>query len=325
MAAQRTGAVPGSLRGPAYSPGMLSFVFPGQGSQKPAMGAPWVDSPSWSVVARLSDATGRDIAALLLDADAPTLTATANAQLATFALSLVALDAVRLAGVDAAVVAGHSLGEYSALVAAGVVAPEDCARLVDARGRAMAAAIEARQGTMAAVIALAPDEVAAACASVEGAWVANDNAPGQVVIAGTRAGVAAASDAAKERGAGRVLPVAVSGAFHSPLMKPAQANLDAALAAATFGEARLPVVANVDASSHGPGPADWVGLLSAQLTSPVRWRETLLRLAALGVTAIAEVGPGSVLVGTAKRTVPDLHRHSIGSPDAVAALVGALE
>src|SRR5579875_2749138 len=156
------------------------------------MGAPWTGHPAWAVVDRISEATGRDVAALLTEADAETLKATRNAQLAAFALSLVTLYAARASGLEyvpVAAVAGHSLGEYTALVASEAIPAEAGARLVAARGEAMQAAADAQPGTMAAVLGLEPDLVRKACAEVEGAWPANDNAPGQVVIAGTPDGV----------------------------------------------------------------------------------------------------------------------------------------
>jgi [acyl-carrier-protein] S-malonyltransferase len=209
-------------------------------------------------------------------------------------------------------VAGHSLGEYTALVAAGAVTAEEGARLVDARGEAMQIATDAAPGTMTAVLGLDTPLVVEACQAVEGAWPANDNAPGQVVIAGTNEGVAAAGEAAKARGAKRVVPLPVGGAFHSPLMTPAQDRLDAALSAAVFGTAGYDVVANVDAVPHRDG---WVALLSAQLVSPVRWRESLLTLASLGVTHFLELGPGTELSGMVKRTLDDSTRANVASPD----------
>ncbi len=303
---------------------MHAFVFPGQGSQRPGMGEPWQDSPSWAVVADLSAAAGTDIGRLLLAAGADELKQTANAQLATFALSLVILDAVREAGAGDSglaprAVAGHSLGEYTALVAAGVVEAGAGARLVAARGAAMAAAAAAQPGTMAAVLGLDPEAVAAVCAGVDGAWVANDNAPGQVVIAGTLAGVEAASVAARAGGAKRVIALAVSGAFHTPLMEPAREDLVAALAATHFADATVDCVANVDAATHGAGD-EWGRLLAAQLTSPVRWRESQGRLAALGVTTFIELGAGTELSGMVKRTVAGAVRAHVAAPGDIASL-----
>lgn len=302
---------------------MLALLFPGQGSQRPGMGAPWRDHPSWVVVDRVAEATGRDVASLLLDADGETLKATRNAQLAAFALSLVALDAARRSGMGGVcAVAGHSLGEYSALVAAGALSPFEGARVVAERGEAMQAASERNPGTMAAVLGLDPVKVAEACAGVKGAWVANDNAPGQVVVAGTREGVEAAGERARALGAKRVMPLAVGGAFHSPLMAPAQARLDSALAVARFSATEVKVVANVDATAHRE---DFAPLLSSQLCSPVRWRESLIQLAAVGADRFLELGPGTELSGMVKRTLPDAGRANVATPadlDKLAALTG---
>ncbi|MFN8039369.1 MAG: ACP S-malonyltransferase [Acidimicrobiales bacterium] len=304
---------------------MIVFTFPGQGSQRPAMGEPWTATPSWAVVDEVAEATGRDLAALLLRTEADELTATRNAQLATFAVSLVALDATRRAGVDAAMVAGHSLGEYTALVAAGVLSPADGARLVAARGDAMQAAADARPGTMAAVLGATAEDVAGACAATGAdVWLANDNAPGQAVVAGDPAAIDAAGDAFREVGAKKVVALPVGGAFHTPFMAPAAEQLGSALAAASWQPGTIPVVANVDAARHEPGGADWSELLARQLTSPVRWREGLVALAAAGATALVEIGPGGVLTGLAKRTVPDLARTSVASPDDLAAALAAL-
>jgi [acyl-carrier-protein] S-malonyltransferase len=302
--------------------GMFVLLFPGQGSQRPGMGAPWRDHPSWAVVDRLSEATGRDLADLLLDADADVLRQTSNSQPATFALSLVILDATRAADLpDGTVVAvaGHSLGEYTALVASGALDEAQAARLVVQRGEAMRAAADRHPGTMAAVLGLDADLVAKACEGIEGAWTANDNAPGQIVIAGTPDGVAAAGDAARELGAKRVMPLAVGGAFHSPLMADAQERLDTALGATAFSAATIPVVANVDARAHTEG---FAALLSAQLVSPVRWRDSLTALAAMGATTFVELGPGSELSGMVKRTVAGAARANVATPDDLDRLAG---
>jgi [acyl-carrier-protein] S-malonyltransferase len=276
-------------------------------------------------VDRLSEATGRDVAELLIEADAETLKATRNAQLAAFALSLVALDAARSSGLEyvpVRAVAGHSLGEYTALVAAWALDAAGGARLVAARGDAMQAAADSAPGTMAAVLGLDPEAVAAACDGVEGAWPANDNAPGQVVIAGTPEGVERAGRAATELGARRVMPLAVGGAFHSPLMAPAQSRLDQALANAHFHEAEVDVVANVDARAHR---REFPDLLSKQLVKPVRWRESLLELQSLGVTHCLELGPGSELSGMVKRTIEGARRANVAKPGDLEHLPAFLE
>lgn len=289
------------------------------------MGAPWRGHPAWAVVDRISEATGRDVASLLTEADADTLKATRNAQLAAYALSLVTLYAARAGGLEYVpftAVAGHSLGEYTALVAAGAMPAEAGAELVAARGEAMQAAADSGPGTMAAVLGLDPDLVRQACDGIEGAWPANDNAPGQVVIAGTAEGVERAGEAARALGAKRVMPLPVGGAFHSPLMAPAQVRLDQALGSAHFHDATVDVVANVDAAAHRHGFAD---LLSRQLTAPVRWRESMLTMEKLGVTHFLELGPGTELSGMVKRTVADSVRANVATPDDLDKLMTFLE
>lgn len=289
------------------------------------MGTPWKGHPAWAVVDKVSEATGRDVVSLLTEADAETLKATRNAQLAAYTLSLVTLYAARASGLEyvpVAAVAGHSLGEYTALVAAEAMPADAAARLVAARGEAMQAAADGSPGTMAAVLGLEPDLVARACDGVEGAWPANDNAPGQVVIAGTAEGIALASEAAKELGAKRVMPLPVGGAFHSPLMASAQAPLDHALGAAHFHDAIVDVIANVDAAAHRSGFAD---LLSRQLTAPVRWRRTLQTMEKMGVTHFLELGPGTELSGMVKRTVPSSTRSNVATPDDLDRLLDFLE
>lgn len=305
---------------------MLIFTFPGQGSQRPGMGAPWVDHPSWELVADASEAAGRDVARLLLEADKDELTQTRNSQLATFTLSLVVLDAVERLGLEPAACAGHSLGEYSALVASGAVAFEDGVHLVAERGEAMQAAAEENPGTMAAVLGLDDDGVESACMRAEsGAWVANYNAPGQVVIAGTPEGVETASAVAKELGAKRAMPLPVGGAFHTPLMEPARSRLRKAIGEATFHPLEVPVTANVDARVHAE-PGEWPSLLSAQLCSPVRWRQTVENLAATApaTAAFVELGPGAVLTGLVKRIAPDAKAVALTGPDDLNTLVETL-
>jgi [acyl-carrier-protein] S-malonyltransferase len=269
------------------------------------------------MVGRLSDVVGRDLGRLLLGTGPEDLKETNNAQLATYTLSLMALDAVRrgpLAGLapeSLTALAGHSLGEYTALAAAGAVSAEEGAALVKVRGEAMQSAAAMTPGTMAAVIGLDLEEVAGAVEGLDGVWLANDNAPGQVVVAGAPEGVEAAGRAAAGRGAKRVIPLQVGGAFHSPLMAPAQEPLDRALAGATFTPPRRPVVANVDAEAHFEG---FPALLSAQLCSRVRWRESLVALAGRGARLFVEIGPGTELSGMVKRTVPDARRANVAGP-----------
>ena len=269
------------------------------------MGRSWIDHPSWELVAVASAACGRDVAALLVDADADELRRTENAQLSTYVLSLVVHDAVRALGVRSQVVAGHSLGEYSALTAVGALSLTDGVRLVAERAAAMQAAADARPGSMAAVLGADDDLVVDACARTGlDVWVANTNGAGQVVISGDADAIAAAAVIAKELGARKVLQLPVGGAFHTPFMAPASARLRAALAATAFANADVPVIANVDALPHQHAD-QWTDLLDAQLTAPVRWRQTLERMVADGITTFVELGPGSVLTGLTRRAAPD--------------------
>ena len=303
---------------------MLTVVFPGQGSQQPGMGAAFADDPAWSLVEQASDATGRDVAHLLLDADADELVETRNAQLGTFVHSMVVLGALRSRGLEPAAVAGHSLGELSALCAAGALGFDDAVRLVAERGEAMQVCCSQRTGTMAAVLGLDEPQVTEVCASVDGdVWVANVNAPGQIVIAGDPAAIDAASAIAKDVGAKRIMPLDVSGAFHTPFMAPAGERLAAAIDDATFGDAAVPVAANVDGAIHTAGP-DWPALLERQLTSPVRWTACVQSLLGAGASTFVEVGPGAVLTGTIKRIDKDAARHSVMAPDQLDAVVDAL-
>ncbi len=294
---------------------MLAFTFPGQGSQRPGMGRPWADHDSWELVAEASEVAERDVARLLLDADAEELRDTRNAQLTTFVSSLMVLDAVERLGVEPSFCAGHSLGEYTALTATGALGFDEGVRLVCERADAMHQAGSDNPGTMAAVLGLDDDQVEVACRRADSdVWVANFNAPGQVVIAGSPEGVAAAGVVAKELGAKKVMPLQVSGAFHTPFMAPARDRLRKAIAEANPRDTEVPVVSNVDSLAHNNG-TEWSSLLSAQLSSPVRWKHCLLTLSELGITDFAELGPGAVLTGMAKRTVEGSRTISVSTPE----------
>jgi [acyl-carrier-protein] S-malonyltransferase len=293
---------------------MLAFTFPGQGSQRPGMGRPWADHESWELVDEASLIADRDVARLLLDADADELRDTRNAQLTTYVLSLVVLDAAERLGLDPSMCAGHSLGEYSALTATGTIRFDDGVRLVSERADAMHEAGLDRVGTMAAVLGLDDDQVEVACRRADtDVWVANFNAPGQVVIAGSPDGVAAATAVAKELGAKKVMPLQVAGAFHTPFMTPARERLRKAIAEARPRDAETPTVSNVDGMAHTSGD-DWSGLLSAQLSAPVRWKQVLHTMADAGVTKFAELGPGGVLTGMTKRTVEGARTINVAVP-----------
>ena len=303
---------------------MIVFTYPGQGSQKPGMGAAWADHPSWELVGEASDAADRDVEHLLLHADADELTETRNSQLATFVISMIVLDAVTRLGAEAAGHAGHSLGEYSALTAAGVLDFGDAVRLVTERGDAMQAAADERVGTMAAILGLDDEQVQIACHRAGGeAWVANHNAPGQVVIAGVPDDLDRAVEIAKELGAKRALPLQVGGAFHTPLMAPARDRLQKAIDKTEFRDPIGSVVANVDGADH-PKASAWPDLLKAQLCSPVRWRQTLRTLDEAGFTTFAELGPGAVLTGLAKRTVKGAKLITVNAPQDLDGLLEAL-
>lgn len=302
----------------------VAFLCPGQGSQAPGAGQPWRGHLVWALVDEVAEASGVDVARLLCEADESELVDTANAQLATFTTSLLVAGALRSAGVVPLHTAGHSLGEYTALAIAGVIGVAEGARLVAARGAAMRSAAEANPGTMAAIIGLDADVVRTTCAAVGGdVWLANDNSPGQCVIAGSAEGVAAAAEALRAAGSRAPMPLKVAGAFHTPYMAPAQAALDAALADVEFASSDVAVWANVDAARHDD-PAEWAGLLSAQLCSPVRWREQVAAMAAAGVDTVVEVGSGAVLTGMVKRIAPEVGRRTVSDPDGLEALVAAL-
>ena len=279
------------------------------------MGRPWTEHDSWDLVEEASDVSGRNVGRLLLDADADELKDTRNAQLTTFVSSLMVLDAVERLGVEPSFCAGHSLGEYTALTATGALGFDDGVRLVVERAEAMHEAGQSNPGTMSAILGLDDELVEVACRRADSdVWVANFNAPGQIVIAGSVEGVARAIEIAKELGAKKAMPLPVSGAFHTPFMTPARERLREAIAAAKPRDTEVPVVSNVDAIGHDHGD-DWASLLSAQLSSPVRWKQCLLTLADYGVTGFAELGPGGVLTGMAKRTLEGARTISVATPD----------
>jgi len=302
-------------------------MFPGQGAQRPGMGRPWADRPAWAAVERASEVSGEDVAALLLDADEETLRRTDNAQLATFVLEWVILGELREeipSVVTPVACAGHSLGEYTALTAAGVIGFDDAVRLVTARGRAMRSACRTVPGTMSAVLGLdlAPLEEAAAAIRADGGrvWVANLNSPRQAVISGDLDGVARCAAAAERLGALRVQPLTVDGAFHTPLMLSALPAFGRVVDSVEFGPARVPVVANVDARPYGNlGP--WPELLKHQVVSPVRWSDSVRTLVReLDCDLLVEVGPGRALGGMAKSIAPEVPRLSVGEPAKLALL-----
>lgn len=285
------------------------------------MGRPWVDHESWELVNEASDIAGRDVGRLLLEADAEELKDTRNAQLTTYVSSLMVLDAVERLGIEPSFCAGHSLGEYTALTATGALAFEEGVALVSERAAAMHEAGTASPGTMAAVLGLDDEDVEVACRRADAdVWVANFNAPGQVVIAGSPAGVEAAAVHAKELGVKKVMPLQVSGAFHTPYMTAARDRLRIAIAGANIRDTEVAVISNVDALPHAAAE-EWSSLLSAQLSSPVRWKHSLLTMGEAGVTGFVELGPGGVLTGMAKRTVDTARTISVATPDELDKLI----
>jgi [acyl-carrier-protein] S-malonyltransferase len=302
----------------------FAAIFPGQGAAVPGAGRPWVDHRAWLVVREAESATGRPLARLLLEADRDELATTGASQLAVLLASLVAWEALREV-VDETPVgfAGHSLGQVTALIAAGALTPADGYRLAARRADLSQASADARPGRMAALVGTDLDAAATVCAGGDGVWVANDNAPGQVVIAGTPDGLAAAADRAPAAGVRRVMPLDVGHAFHTPLLADAAAGLRPLLDTLAFRAPAALVVANTDAAPH-TDPAGWPDLLARHLVEPVRWRASQQALADLGASVFVEIGPGRVLAGLAKRTVPDVSVLNVATPDDVASAAEAL-
>ncbi|MFF2146441.1 ACP S-malonyltransferase [Kitasatospora sp. NPDC058190] len=308
------------------TPEPIALLFPGQGTQKQGMGEPWRDTGAWALVETVSEQSGQDVAELLLHTDGALLRRTDLAQLVVFTVAVMAHDEARRTGLLTGApiaCAGHSLGEYAALVAAGALGLADAARLVAVRGSAMREAAELREGTMGVLVGAplqAVEELTAdARAAGHQVWVANVNAPGQVVVSGSVEGVAAASAGAPGIGA-KPISIPVGGAFHSPYMAPAAERLRAALAGVEFAALHTPVVANTDARPHASG-ADWPELMIRQLTSPVMWEAGVRTLVdRMGCRRLIELGPGRTLAGVARRITPETEVLSIDSPVALGAV-----
>lgn len=302
----------------------LVFVFPGQGAQSVGMGRDLFETSeaARAAFATVDAACGLAISTLCFDGPEAALKETKNTQPCLFATSVAALAACREAGLEPTAVAGHSVGEYAALVAAGAFDVATGAKLVQQRALAMAEAAAQNPGSMAAVLGLDASTVREVCKSVDGIVVpANDNCPGQVVISGEATALEAVAPLLKERGAKRVLPLEVSGAFHSPLMQPAADTLAPIIAGFPISDPSLPIVANVTADYEAS--ADEVKAnLAAQVAGPVRWTETIQKLTAEGYTHFVECGSGKVLAGLIKRIAPDAVVFSVGDS---ASLSAALE
>ena len=297
---------------------MRIALFPGQGSLRPGMGLPWRDHPSSVLIDEISSVAGVDVRHLVDDADSEELVRTDNAQLATFALSAVVAHAANIDDVDVAI--GHSLGEYSALCFAGILDLGAATTLVVARGSAMAEASAARPGTMAAVLGADDETLRKVLEAFSSLVVANQNAPGQTVVAGSLDDVSALRERARDFGLKRVMPLEVGGAFHSPLMEPARAPLEAALASTTFHQGSIPVIANVDAAQHAGGDV-WRTLLLNQLTGAVQFQASVEAVGGHHNEFI-ELGPGGVLTGLVKRIDTDATLRTLATPDDVESFKG---
>lgn len=309
-----------------------AFTFPGQGSQAVGMGRALAEaSPAArEVFEEVDEALEQSLSRLMWQGPEETLTLTENAQPALMAVSVAAMRVLaREGGVPitrAAFVAGHSLGEYSALTCAGALSLSDAARLLKRRGQAMQAAVPVGEGAMAALLGLdlaVVEEIAAEAAEDGVCAVANDNAPGQVVISGHVAAVQRAIELARARGGRRSILLPVSAPFHCALMEPAAHAMAEALGQVRIAPPAVPIVANVTAEPVLE-PIEIRGLLVEQVTQRVRWRETVAFLAAQGVDGLLELGAGKVLTGMAKRIARDLPALSAGTPDEIEAALKAL-
>ena len=307
-----------------------AFVFPGQGAQTIGMGRDLALAyPAASAVFDEVDAAlGEKLSALIWEGEQEALTLTQNAQPALMATSIAAMRALESEGVkvtDAAYVAGHSLGEYSALAAAGALSVGDAARLLRTRGRAMQEAVPVGVGAMAALLGLdfdAARAVAEEAAQGQVCQAANDNDPAQVVVSGHKAAVERAVEIAKLKGAKRAVILPVSAPFHCALMQPAAEVMRAALADVTLNAPAVPLVANVRAEAVSD-PDLIRALLVEQVTGSVRWRESILWMAGAGVTEAWEVGAGKALSGMIRRIVREMECRAIGTPEDVAAATAA--
>ncbi|RWD94007.1 ACP S-malonyltransferase [Mesorhizobium sp.] len=310
----------------------VAFTFPGQGSQSVGMGKDLADAfpEARRVFEEVDEALGEGLSKLIWEGPEETLTLTANAQPALMAVSLAALRALESRGFSlkdkVSYVAGHSLGEYSALAAAGFVSIADAARLLRIRGNAMQAAVPAGEGAMAAIIGLEQAGVEAACAeAAKGSvcQIANDNGGGQLVISGAKAAVELAAKLCTEKGAKRALMLQVSAPFHSALMAPAAETMREALAGVAKNAPVVPVVSNVTVTPTDD-PDEIARRLVQQVTGRVRWRETVEWLGANGVATLYEVGAGKVLSGLARRINRDIATAAIGTAAEIDAALAAL-
>lgn len=307
---------------------MIAYVFPGQGSQYVGMGKALAESfpICRDTFDQADEALGEPLSRLCFEGPAAELTLTANTQPAVLAVSIAAQRLLASRGLQAGLMAGHSLGEYSAHVAAGTLSFADALRTVRRRGRYMQEAVPVGAGAMAAVLGLDAALVTQACEEAARGEVvspANLNAPGQVVIAGAHDAVARAGARARELGARRVLPLPVSAPFHCRLMRPAQARLEPELRALVVSNPAVPVLANVDAEPKRDAAAA-IDALVEQVSAPVRWEAVVRRLAASGARAYVEVGPGTVLAGLIRKIDRRASVVGVDGPDGVAAVEALL-
>jgi len=303
---------------------VIAFIFPGQGSQKVGMGKALADAfpICRETFAEADAALGEPLSKLCFEGPDDQLMLTENTQPAILAMSVAAARLLDSLGVRPSLVAGHSLGEYSANVVAGVITFADALRTVRRRGQYMQQAVPVGTGAMSAVLGLDAALVVQACEeAAQGDVVspANMNGAGQVVIAGSKDAVSRAGERAKALGAKRVVPLPVSAPFHCALMQPAQDRLAPELRALPTSEPRVPIVANVDAQPKRSA-ADAIEALVSQVSSPVRWEDVMRRLALEGVTTYVEVGPGTVLSGLARKIQREATVASFGTPDDLAAI-----
>ncbi len=308
-----------------------AFLFPGQGSQTVGMGRALHDAvpESKAVFDEVDEALGIKLTKVIFEGPEEQLRLTENTQPALMAMSLATVRALearrgkRLADLGK-YVAGHSLGEYSALAAAGALSIADAARLLRLRGQSMQAAVPVGEGAMAAVLGLELDDVEAVAKEAAGdevCDVANDNSPGQVVVSGSKAAVERAVEIAKSKGARRSMLLPVSAPFHCALMAPAAVAVGAALKDIAFKSPALPVITNVGAAPENDPEALKQALIE-QVTAKVRWRESLVVMQTLGIETALELGAGKVLAGLVKRTVKDIKAVSLGTPDEIDGYLG---